>query len=116
MLQHRQARIKSYGHLTQGEMGETLGRKKVREGFLLKLVFKPSVKGWIRNEAGEEGQGTQCTKAHFETWKHSPFTELKEFNLGNTGQMLGNEAKEKNKKTYRVFMRVNFILKANEGG
>lgn len=36
-------------------MGEILGRKKVREGFLLKLVFKLSVKGWIRNEVGEEG-------------------------------------------------------------
>lgn len=44
MLHTEQARTKGYGHLTRGEMGEKMGRKKVREGFLLKLVLEPSLK------------------------------------------------------------------------
>lgn len=33
-----------------------------------------------------------------ETRKHSPFREPEEVNIGYTEQMLGNEAKERNKK------------------
>lgn len=49
MQQYRQECTKGHGHVTWWEGGK-LGKKKVRESFLLKLVSEPSVQGWIGNE------------------------------------------------------------------
>lgn len=63
-------------------------RKKVRGGFLLKLVQEPTLKGRIGNETGEEKQGTRCMKAE-KTRKLNPFRELKEFTIRYRRQILG---------------------------